>query len=278
MKASESVKKLIKSFEGCLLVAYDDGVGVWTIGYGHTRGVYCGMVISQAQAEAYFEEDIVIYENCVNAYLSTYNFNQNQFDALVSFTFNLGTDSIDTLTANGTRSISTISDKILEYNKAGGVVWEGLVRRRVAEKELFDTPCDSNSGWQQGEKGGWRYIVNKSPLRNCWKQIGDQWYYFWANGYMASDEFIKSSDYDTSKKLYYVNKDGSWDNKEYRWEKDNCGWWLVEIDGLWYPKKQWEKVDQKWYYFSDKGYMVANKTITIKGKKYTFNKDGELIS
>ena len=84
---------LIKQYEGCRLAAYRCAAGVWTIGYGHTAGVHSGMTITQAQADAYLQQDIAKFEGYVNnpAYVPiTEQLNQNQFDALVSFAFNLG--------------------------------------------------------------------------------------------------------------------------------------------------------------------------------------------
>lgn len=129
---------LIKTFEGCRLTAYQDSAGVWTIGYGHTSGVTKGQTITQAQADAYLKTDCATAATAVNSYNSKYNWNQNQFDALVSFTFNCGTGNLKTLTANGTRTIGEISKQITAYNKAGGKVLQGLINRRAAEKELFD--------------------------------------------------------------------------------------------------------------------------------------------
>lgn len=100
------------------------------------------MKITQEQAEELLKKDLAEYEAKVEKY-NKYNWNQNQFDALVSFAYNIG--SIDQLTSNGRRSIKTISEKILEYNKAGGKTLEGLVKRRKAEKELFDEPVEIKS-------------------------------------------------------------------------------------------------------------------------------------
>ena len=138
MKTSSKGLKLIKEFEGCRLTAYKCPAGVWTIGYGHTGDVKQGQVITQAQAEAYLQSDLVRFEKHVEGYDDKYHWNQNQFDALVSFAFNVG--NIWQLTANGTRTVNEISEKMLAYNKAAGKVLEGLTRRRKAEKELFDTP------------------------------------------------------------------------------------------------------------------------------------------
>lgn len=134
---------LIKKFEGCRLKAYKDPAGVWTIGWGHTKGVKAGDEITQEQADKLLRDDLAVYETKVDKYDNKYHWNQNQFDALVSFAYNIG--SIDQLTSNGRRSIKTISEKILEYNKAGGKKLEGLVRRRKAEKALFDEAVEGDS-------------------------------------------------------------------------------------------------------------------------------------
>ena len=135
MKISDNGLALIKSFEGCHLTAYVCPAGKWTIGYGHTRGVKSGMKITQAQADAYLREDCSRFEANVNKFNNKYSWTQNEFDALVSFAYNVG--SINQLTANGTRSKETIAAKMLEYNKGGGKVLAGLVRRRKAEQEMF---------------------------------------------------------------------------------------------------------------------------------------------
>ena len=134
MKISQTGIELIKKFEGCVLYAYKDPVGVWTIGYGHTVGVKSGQKVTQKQAETLLKEDLKIYENHVTK--SGVKVNQNQFDALVSFTYNCGAGSLKTLLSG--RSLNEVSKALLLYNKAGGRVLQGLVNRRKAEKELFD--------------------------------------------------------------------------------------------------------------------------------------------
>ena len=147
MKISEKGLALIKKFEGCKLTAYKDPKGIWTIGYGFTNAcksvtgltIKSGTKITQAQAEKYLPQVLdAIYIPLVAKYDSIYHFNQNQIDALTSFAFNIG--SINKLTNNGKRTIAQISAKIPEYNKCDGKVLDGLVKRRAAEKELFDTP------------------------------------------------------------------------------------------------------------------------------------------
>lgn len=144
MKTSSKGVSLIKQFEGCRLKAYKCPAGVWTIGYGHTAGVKAGDIITQETAESYLRNDLVTYEKAVINYDGIYHFNQNQFDALVSFTYNCGAGNLKNLTQSGKRTIAQISEKLLLYNKAGGVTLLGLQRRRAAEKVLFDTPIKSD--------------------------------------------------------------------------------------------------------------------------------------
>lgn len=135
---------LIKSFEGCKLTAYKclPTEKYYTIGYGHYGSdVIAGMKITKEQAEELLLQDCKKAIKHVNSFMSKYNFNQNQFDALVSFAFNVG--SINQLTASGTRTLEQISSKITAYNKSGGRVIAGLVKRRAKEKELFDTPTST---------------------------------------------------------------------------------------------------------------------------------------
>lgn len=141
---SENGLNLIKSFEGCRLTAYKclPTEKYYTIGYGHyDSDVTAGMKITKEQAEELLLQDCKKAIKNVNSFMSKYNFNQNQFDALVSFAFNVG--SINQLTASGTRTLEQISSKITAYNKSGGRVIAGLVKRRAKEKELFDTPTST---------------------------------------------------------------------------------------------------------------------------------------
>ena len=138
--------KLIKSFEGCKLTAYKclPTEKYYTIGYGHYGSdVKAGMKITEEQAEELLLQDCGKAIKNVNSFMSKYNFNQNQFDALVSFAFNVG--SINQLTASGTRTLEQISSKITAYNKSSGRVIAGLVKRRAKEKEIFDTPTVKKS-------------------------------------------------------------------------------------------------------------------------------------
>ena len=143
MKTSKKGLEIIKKHEGCRLTAYKDPIGIPTIGYGHTAGVKIGQAITQAQADAYLKQDLWTAEKAVDKYGNTYNWNQCQFDALVSFTFNCGGGNLDKLLAGGKRTVAEISAKLTSYCKAGGKTLTGLVRRRAEERALFDTPVDN---------------------------------------------------------------------------------------------------------------------------------------
>ena len=133
---------LIKSFEGCRLTAYKpvSTEKHWTIGWGHYGAdVTEGMTITQEQADALLIKDCAESVAAVNnpKYCPiTEQLNQNQFDALVSFTFNCGSGGLKTLCKD--RTAAEIAEKMLLYNKGGGKVLPGLVRRRQAEQELFN--------------------------------------------------------------------------------------------------------------------------------------------
>ena len=133
---------LIKRFEGLRLAAYLDAVGVPTIGYGHTRTVETGQKITEAQAEALLKGDVTHFEQAVNA-LVKLEINQHEFDARVSFAFNVGADALRRSTLlrmlnEGQRQAA--ADQFLRWDKAGGHVLPGLTARRQAERSLFLLP------------------------------------------------------------------------------------------------------------------------------------------
>ena len=138
-KTSQTGIDLIKGFEGKRLKAYRDAVGVWTIGYGHTRTARAGQVISDSQAEQLLRADLADFESCVARSISV-TLNQSQFDALVSFAYNVGCGALrrSTLLRLLNRGgYGAAADQFLRWNRAGGVVLRGLTRRRKAERELF---------------------------------------------------------------------------------------------------------------------------------------------
>lgn len=224
MKIGKSGLELIKKFEGCKLRAYKCPAGVWTIGWGHTGDVYEGQTITQDQADRLLEYDMGKYEEKVEKYEETYHWNQNEFDALVSFAYNVG--SIDQLTAKGARSRDVIADKLLLYNRGGGQVLAGLTKRRKAERELFLLPIEETAqlGWI---KCGAKYVYRISEGVNAhgWKLINHHWYYFDANGWMLTGwQKIES-------KWYYLEESGDYEGACWHEAADHSGElerWYVE--------------------------------------------------
>ena len=139
MKTSPKGIALIKEFEGLRLKAYLCPGGVWTIGYGHTAGVKPGMVISEAQAEEYLKADLITFENYLNGLGLAIN--QNQFDALISFIYNVGTGNFSSSTllskVKANPLDNSIMDEFLRWVYSKGRVLPGLQRRRLAEMKLY---------------------------------------------------------------------------------------------------------------------------------------------
>jgi len=141
MKISEKGLNLIKQFEGLRLEAYLCSAGVPTIGYGHTRGVKLGQTITQEQADAFLSEDIHEFELAVQR-LVFVPITQNQFDALVSFVFNVGIGNLKKSTLLKKLNEGDVVGAANEFNKwvfAGGKKLKGLQRRRDKERLLFLT-------------------------------------------------------------------------------------------------------------------------------------------
>lgn len=147
MQTSEKGTRLIKDFEGCSLTAYPDpgtGGAPWTIGYGWTqpvdgKPVRPGMVIDQKTADRLLKTGLVSYESDVSRLVKV-ALTQGQFDALVSFTYNLGARSLSTSTLLrklNAGDYAGAADEFLRWNKADGKVLNGLTRRREAERSLF---------------------------------------------------------------------------------------------------------------------------------------------
>ena len=126
------------------LKAYKCSAGKPTIGYGHTKEVYMGQTITKKKAEEFFREDLKGPERYVNEVNKNkkYNLNQNQFDSLVSFTYNAGPKKLKTLTQNRTKAQLPNGMKL--YNKVGKKVIKGLVNRRQDEINLFNQPMGNN--------------------------------------------------------------------------------------------------------------------------------------
>ena len=132
--------ELTEQFEGLRLTAYQDQVGVWTIGYGHTGpDVYPGLTITQNEATSLLLHDVATAAGCVNR-LVTVALAQDEFDALVDFVFNLGTQAFAGSTLLRLLNSGDFNGAIGEFAKwdhAGGQVVAGLLRRRLAEAQLF---------------------------------------------------------------------------------------------------------------------------------------------
>ena len=250
MKISEKGLALIKKFEGCCLTAYQDAVGVWTIGYGTTTAdksitgttICQGLRISQKTADEWLRESINRkYGPKVDKY-ATYRWTQNEFDALVSFAYNVG--SIDGLTAQGSRTRAEISHMILAYNKAGGRELTGLTKRRQEERVLFLTPVPEQvkTGWQQ-EDGGWRFYFRDGSGKyvvNAWYHDEDKWYWFDGAGMMVHDT----------------------------WYRYNGDWYYLGTDGA--MVKGLQTSGGKWYYLDDDGRMATEPVV------FTPDQDGAL--
>lgn len=148
MNYSRQGLDLTESFEGGRLVAYQDQVGVWTIGDGHTKGVTEGMTCTQAQAEQWLREDVAEAEAAVNR-LVHIALSQEEFDALVDFVFNLGVGNFASSTLLkllNARDIQGAIDEFDKWDRAGGVEVAGLLRRRQAERALFTLGADLTGG------------------------------------------------------------------------------------------------------------------------------------
>jgi lysozyme len=130
---------LIRFFEGLELNAYQCAAGVWTIGYGHTKDVQQGMTISEARANEMLAEELNEYESYING-LVTVELNQDQFDAMVSWVYNLGVGNLKASTllkVLNAGDYDGVPAQMMRWNKAGGKVLEGLTKRRQAEADLF---------------------------------------------------------------------------------------------------------------------------------------------
>lgn len=139
MKTSKAGIELIKKYEGLRLASYVDSSGVWTIGYGHTGDVKMGDVITKEEAERLLIQDLSVAENEINRY--GLNLCQNQFDALVSFVYNVGIGNFRKSTLlkklQADPNDPTIADEFKRWIYAGGKVLQGLVKRRSDEARLY---------------------------------------------------------------------------------------------------------------------------------------------
>jgi lysozyme len=141
---------LTEQFEGCRLEAYQDQVGVWTIGYGHTKGVHAGMTCTLEEAQQFLCDDVAEAVAAVN-HLVTIQLSQGEFDALVDFTFNLGIGNFASSTLLkklNAGDIEGAADEFLKWDVAGGQHVAGLLKRRQAERALFFLNANLTGGPQ----------------------------------------------------------------------------------------------------------------------------------
>jgi len=140
MNISQEGISLIKKFEGCELEAYQCAAGVWTIGYGSTKDVKEGDTLTQKEADNLLLHEMQEYEGYIKELVKV-PLKQNQFDALVSWVFNLGPANLKTSTMLkflNAGDYHLIPSQIKRWNKASGKVLEGLIRRREAEALMFE--------------------------------------------------------------------------------------------------------------------------------------------
>ena len=149
MHINEAGLRILKNFEGCRLKAYKPvpTEREYTIGWGH-YGVPAGTIWTQKQADDQLVKDLVKYEKYVDSMHR--NFNENEYSALVVFTYNCGIGSLTTLCKN--RTNKQIGEALTLYNKAGGKVLAGLTRRRKAEQELYFTPVTQQAAPASSKK------------------------------------------------------------------------------------------------------------------------------
>ncbi len=152
MTISQQGIDLVKEFEGCRLTAYQDGAGVFTIGYGHTAGVSAGDTCTQEQAESWLIENLADAAATVQDQIDV-PLTQGQFDSLCSFVFNLGSGSLhgstlrkllnagsygsSVVAEDGTVTVTGAAGEFPRWNKVAGKPSAGLTRRRMAEQSLF---------------------------------------------------------------------------------------------------------------------------------------------
>jgi lysozyme len=141
VKCSQEGLELIKKFEGCKLKSYKCPAGVWTIGYGHTEDIKEGDIVSPEEANKLLRADVFKFEEYVTDNVMV-NLTQNQFDALVAWTFNLGVGNLRNSTMLkklNNADYTSVPFEMKRWNKAGGKTLDGLVRRRQAESLLFES-------------------------------------------------------------------------------------------------------------------------------------------
>jgi lysozyme len=141
MNTSSAMRSMIENWEGCELEAYQDMVGVWTIGYGHTGSdVHEGETISTADADQLLTNDLHRFETAVTSLVADATTSQQQFDAMVSFAYNLGAGALansKVLAFHKAQDYEAAAADFVQWDHAGGKVVEGLLRRRQGEAAVY---------------------------------------------------------------------------------------------------------------------------------------------
>lgn len=199
MKCNTAGLNLIKTYEGCELTAYKlKGETRYTIGYGHSDSkVKKGQKITQAQADALLLKDLEKFEKYVEKH-TKFNLNENQFSALVSYTYNRGYKGFTQL-MNNTNKVSELSDNILKYWGSNVNYKASLIRRRYAEKALFNTNVSRETfifptkTIRRGDMG-----VEVERLQKCLMSLG---YPFYVQGVFEDSTFRAVCDFQSKHKL-----------------------------------------------------------------------------
>lgn len=141
MRASDTLIRALKQFEGCRLTAYQDSAKVWTIGYGHTKGVKPGDKITEYQAEQFLREDLQRFEEIANR-VKMVSSRQGKFDAVLDFIYNCGPANFEKSTLKkyieANKPTWEIQEQFLRWVNAGGKKLGGLVTRRIWEANRFN--------------------------------------------------------------------------------------------------------------------------------------------
>ena len=144
MKISEEGKALIKKFEGCpqkdgVCYSYQGSVGVWTCGFGFTKGIDENTKMTMEEVEKRFDEELEEFETYLEKYIEV-ELTQNQWDAIMAWTWNLGPSNLKSSTMLkeiNAKNFARVPSEMRRWNKAGGKTLDGLIRRREAESLLF---------------------------------------------------------------------------------------------------------------------------------------------
>ena len=191
MTTNDNGIKLITSFEGLRLKAYKlTGENYYTVGYGHSydSNITASTVITKEQALSYLKSDLAKFENYVNKYVTNITLNQNQFDSLVSYTYNRGIGGLKQLVSNS-NTVEEYANNIVIYWGSAITYKTSLIARRKKEKELFITPVavTYTEGFKKSSDGRWWYQYSDGTYAtNKWVLYNNHYYLFDSEGYLLT--------------------------------------------------------------------------------------------